>query len=150
LAIPDASDPTVARGLDQNVFRYFGLPEQQHSDQGAQFQSQLLDDLCHLWGINKSRTTPYHSQGNGVVESNNRVLGDSLRSLLLGGGQEEWDVVLPQVMRAYHSTPLTSTGETPNLLMLGREARVPDRLNYHIPEQSYSIHKYASRLVEQM
>jgi len=150
LAIPDASAPTVARVLDQNVFCYFGLPEQLHSDQGAQFQSQLLSDLCRLWGVNKSRTTPYHPQGNGVVERNNRVLGDSLRSLLLGRDQEEWDVVLPQVMGAYRSTPHTSTGETPNLLMLGRETRVPDHLNYHIPEQSYSIHEYASRLVEQM
>jgi len=150
LAIPDASAPTLARVLDQNVFCYFGLPEQLHSDQGAQFQSQLLSDLCRLWGVNKSRTTPYHPQGNGVVERNNRVLGDSLRSLLLGRGQEEWDVVLPQAMRAYRSTPHTSTGETPNLLMLGRETRVPDHLNYHIPEQSYSIHEYASRLVEQM
>jgi len=33
LAIPDASAPTVARVLDQNVFCYFGLPEQIHSDQ---------------------------------------------------------------------------------------------------------------------
>jgi len=152
LAIPDACAPTVARVLDQNVFCYFGLPEQLHLDQGAQFQSQLLGDLCRLWGVNKSRTTPYHPQGNGVVERNNRVLGDSLRSLVLGRGQEEWDVVPSQVMRAYRSTPHTSTGETPNLLMLmlGREARVPDHLNYHIPEQSYSIHEYASRLVEQM
>jgi len=53
-------------------------------------------------------------------------------------------------MRAYRSTPHTSTGETPNLLMLGREAGVLDHLNYHIPEQSYSVPKYASRLVEQM
>jgi len=150
LAIPDASAPTVARVLDQNVFCYFGLPEPLHSNQGAQFQSQLLSDLCRLWGVNKSQTTPYHPQGNGVVERNNRVLGDSLRSLFLGRGQEELDVVLPQVMRAYRSTPHTSAGETPNLLMLGREARVPDHLNYHIPEQGYSIHQYAGRLVEQM
>jgi len=89
LAIPDASVPTVARVLDQNMFCYFGLPEQLHSDQGAQFQSQLLSDLCRLWEVNKSWTTPYHPQGNGVVERNNRMLGDSLRSLLLnrGGGQ---------------------------------------------------------------
>jgi len=78
------------------------------------------------------------------------MLGDSLRSLLLGRGQEEWDVVLPQVMRAYRSTPHTSTGETPNLLMLGRETRVPDHFNYHIPEQDYSIHEYASGLAEKM
>jgi len=126
LAIPDALAPTVARVLDQHVFYYFGPPEQIHSGQGAQSQSQLMGDLCHLWGVTQSRTTPYHPQGNGVVERNNRLLGDALRSLLLGHGQEEWDTVLPQAMRVFCSTPHTSTGETPNLLMLGRETRVPD------------------------
>jgi len=57
-----------------------------------------------------------------VVEPNNRMLGDALRSLLLGRSQEEWDTVLPQVMWAYCSTPHTSTGETPNLLMLCRDS----------------------------
>jgi len=150
LAIPDASAQTVARVWDQQVFCYFGLPEQIHSDQGSQFESQLMKDLCFLWGVNQSRTTPYHPQGNGVVERNNRMLGDSLRSLLLDRGQEEWDLMLPQVMRPYRSTPHTSTGETPNLLMLGRETRVPDHLTYHIPEPEYSIHEYAAELVERM
>jgi len=150
LAIPDASAPTAARVLDQHVFCYFGLPEQIHSDQSAQFQSQLMSDLCHLWGVNQRRTTPYHPQGNGVVERNNRMLGDALRSLLLGRSQEEWDTMLPQVMHAYRITPHTSTGETPNLLMLGRENRVPNHLTYHVPEQDTSIHEYASKLVERM
>jgi len=57
LAIPDASAPTVAWVLDQRVFCYFGLPEQIHTDQGAQFQSQLMKDLCQVWGVNQSRTT---------------------------------------------------------------------------------------------
>jgi len=52
--------------------------------------------------------------------------------------------MLPQVMRAYRSTPHTSTGETPNLLMFGRETRVPDHLTYHVLEQDYSVHDYAS------
>jgi len=77
-AIPDASAPIVARVLTQHVFCYFELPQQIHSDQGAQFQSQLMSDLCRLWGVNQSRTTPYHPQGNGVVERNNRMLGDAL------------------------------------------------------------------------
>jgi len=79
-----------------------------------------MSNLCRFWEINQSRTTPYHPQGNGVVERNNRMLGDALRSLLLGRDQEEWDLVLPQVMRAYRSTPHTSTDETPNLLLLSR------------------------------
>jgi len=78
------------------------------------------------------------------------MLGDALRSLHLGRSQEEWNTVLLQVMRAYRSTPRTSTGEILNLLMLGRETRVPDHLTYHIPEQDYSVHEYASELVEQM
>jgi len=53
-------------------------------------------------------------------------------------------------MRAYRSTSHTSTGETPNLLMLGRETRVPNHLTYHVPEQDHSVHEYASKLVERM
>jgi len=150
LAIPDASAPTVARVLDQNVFCYFGLPIQMHSDEGAEFQSQLKSDLCRLWGINQSRNTLYYPQGNGVVERNNRMLGDALRSLLLGCGQEEWDTVLPQVISTYRSTPHTSTGDTPNILMLSRETQVPDHLTYHVPDQDNSVHGYVSKLVERM
>jgi len=150
LAIPDASAPTVARALDQNVFCILGLPEQIHTDQGAQFQSQLMGDLCRIWGVNQSRTTPYHPQGNGVVERNNRMLGDSLRSLLLGRGQEEWDVVLPQIIRAYRSTPHSATQETPNFLMLGRETRVPEHLTYHVPAPESPVHEYVGGLIEIM
>jgi len=53
-------------------------------------------------------------------------------------------------MCAYRSTSHTSTGETPNLLMLGQENQVLDHLTYHVPEQDSSVHKYASELVEQM
>jgi len=141
LAIPDASTPTVARALDQHVFCYFGLPEQIHTDQGAQFQSQLMRNLCWVWGVNQSRTTPYHPQGNGVVERNNRMLGDALRCLLLGKSQEKWDAMLPQIMRAYCSTPHSSTQETPNFLMLGQETLVPDHLTYHIPLPEGPIHE---------
>jgi len=138
--------PYDGQGARSERFCYFSLPEQLHSDQRAQFQSQLLSDLCRLWGVNKSWTTPYHPQGNGVVEHNNRMLGDSLRSLFLGRGQGG----VSTSDTAYRSTPHTSTSETPNLLMLGRETRVPDHLTYHIPEQKYSIHEYASKLVEKM
>jgi len=70
-------------------------------------------------GVNQSQTTPYHLLGNGFVERNNRMLGDALRSLLFSRGQKEWDSVLPQIMRAYRSTPYSCTQETPNFLMLG-------------------------------
>ena len=41
--------------------------------------------------------------------------------MLLGRGQDEWDVLLPQLLRAYRGTPHTATGETANMMMLERE-----------------------------
>ena len=78
LAIPDATAPVVAAALDKRVFCYMGLPEQIHTDQGAQLESQLITELCQLWGVGKTRTTKYHPQANGMVEQNNRGLEDSL------------------------------------------------------------------------
>jgi len=78
------------------------------------------------------------------------MLGDALRSLLLGKSQEEWDTVLPQIMRAYRSTPHSSTRETLNFLMLGRETRVPDHLTYHVPLPEGPVHEYVRELVDRM
>ena len=118
IAIPDATAPVVATALDERVFCYLGLPEQIHTDQGAQFESQLMAELCQLWKVEKTRTTPYHPQANGIVERNNRLLGDSLRTMLIDRGQDEWDLLLPQLIRAFRGTPHSATGETPNFLML--------------------------------
>ena len=89
IALQDATAPVVAAALDERVFCYMGLPEQIHTDQGAQFKSQLMAELCQLWRVEKTRTTPYHPQANGMVERNNRLLGDSLRAMLISKGQDE-------------------------------------------------------------
>ena len=101
LAIPDTAAPVVASVLDERVFCYMGLPEQIHMDQEAQFESQLMTELCQLWGVDKTRTTPYHPKANGMVERNNKGLGHSLRAMLLGRGQDEWDVLRQQPLRTY-------------------------------------------------
>ena len=49
IALPDATAETVATALDERVFCYFGLPEQIYTDQGTQFQCQLMTELCILW-----------------------------------------------------------------------------------------------------
>ena len=103
------------------MFCYFGLPEQIHSDLGKQFQSQLMMELCALWQVDQTHTTPYHPQANGVVERGNRVLGDALRVLQLQRSQQDWDLVLPQLRRVFRGTPQSGTEKTTNLLMLGRK-----------------------------
>jgi len=85
-----------------------------HTEQGTQFQSQLMEDLCRIGGGNQSRTTPYYPQGKGVVERNNRMLVDALRSLLLGRGLENgmWCCRRSCDLTAAHHTPACMRPQT--------------------------------------
>jgi len=78
------------------------------------------------------------------------MLSDSLRSLIIGSSQEEWDMVLPQIMRAYRSTPHSSTLETPNFLVLGRETIVPEHITYHVLALKSNVHDYVNEFVKRM
>jgi hypothetical protein len=153
IPLPDATAPTVADALDSRVFSYLGLPETIGSDQGAQFQSELMEELCELWRVDKRRTTPFHPSGNGVCERGNHTLGNSLRALLLNqcAHEDDWDMLLPQIMRAIRATPHTATKETPNYMLLGRQLRLPDSLIYPVPpDKPKPVQKYVMDMEDRL
>jgi len=150
IAVPDGASETVARVLDSQIFAYFGLPERIHTDQGAQFESALFQELCALWGVQKSRTTAYHPQGNGVVERGNKELGDSLRALLLNRAEEDWDLLLPQIMRSIRATPHSTTHETANYMMFGRELKLPGTLTQPSLEEFSSRTEFVSQVQQRL
>ena len=47
---------TVARLLVNEFFCRFGLPDTLHTDQGRNFQSTLIKEICSLVGVHKTRT----------------------------------------------------------------------------------------------
>ena len=72
--IPNQKAVTVAQVLTQEFFFRFSPPEQLHSNQGKQFESELVTEVCKLLGILKTRTIPYHPQSDGLTERFNRTL----------------------------------------------------------------------------
>ena len=62
---PDQTAKTVARFLYQGYILIFGALAELPSDQGLNFTSNIIWEVCQLMGIKKIRTSPYHVQTNG-------------------------------------------------------------------------------------
>ena len=58
----------VAEKLVEGVISRFGVPEKIHSDQGQNFEAQLLQEICVLFNMDKNRTSPYNQESDGMVE----------------------------------------------------------------------------------
>ena len=125
VAVPTADQraKTVAKTLWNSFFVHYGLPERLHSDQGRDFESVLIKDLCQLLGIKKTRTTPYHPRGNPVERFNRTLLE------MLGTLQEEdkvnWRDHVQPLVHAYNTTKNDTTGFSPYQLMFGRQPNLP-------------------------
>lgn len=74
-----------------------------------------------------------------------------MRTLLLRCGQDEWEQLLPQIMRTFRDTPHLVTGKTANLIMLSRELQLPDQLQLQpTPAEITPQNEYCRELVERL
>jgi len=64
----------VAAILTTQWISRFGVPDVVTTDQGRQFESELFTALTKNLGIQHLRTSPYHLQANGLVETFYRTL----------------------------------------------------------------------------
>ena len=71
---------TTADALYNEFIVRYGIMARLHSDQGANFESSIIKELCKIMGNEKSRTAPYHTSGNGTTERFNRTLISMLGS----------------------------------------------------------------------
>ena len=120
---------TVADLLVKEFICRYGIPRQ------IQFESEVFQQTCLLFDIDKTRSTAYHPQSNGLVERFNRTLLNMLTNFV-SSDQRDWDQKLPFLMLAYRSSEHESTGYSPNQMMLGRETELPVDLLYGPPPEN--------------
>ena len=68
IPIKDKAARTIVRHLIERVFSVFGPPETLHSDQGKNFDNELVKELESVFGYKKTRTAAFRPQGNSVLE----------------------------------------------------------------------------------
>ena len=78
--LPDQEAATCITAVYNGMFSRFGLPRQLHSDQGRNFESQLVTELCNITGVYKTRTTAFHPRSDGLTERANQTILAMLRA----------------------------------------------------------------------
>ena len=147
--VPNHQAETIAHTIVTEFFNRFGLPETIHTDQGRDFESRLFQEMCVILEIQKTRTTPWHPQSDGMVERFNRTIETLLRQCV-DTNQKNWDEKLSFCCAAYRSALHSTTLFTPNKLMMGRDVPMPSHLQSPLPEKWETINEYNDKLIENM
>ena len=113
------------------------------TDQGANFESAVVQHLSTIWRIDKIRNRAYHPAGNGACERLNQTSKRGLQKMVNEKKIEEWDVILREVMFAYNTSVHSTIGFTPYFLMFGVEARIPSEILVGLPEMERRPGAYA-------
>ena len=143
----------TAKLLWENFIRYYGFPEKFLSDQGRNFESELISELCKLAQVEKVHTTPYHPMTNGQCERFNSTLCNMLGTLSKHD-KIDWKAHLSSMTHAYNCTQHPSTTYSPYFLMFGRQPRLPIDFEMGLPvdvlgdscSKTRYVHKLKQRL----
>ncbi len=100
-----------------------GLPDTVLTDRGSVFTGKVFKRTCELFGCGKITTTPYHPQGNGVVERLHGTLKPMLAKASLRG--IDWVRFLPLALFALRQMPHRDSGFSPFDLVYGFRVRGP-------------------------
>ena len=146
--IRDQEATTVAEIMVKEVVSRYGVPLTLHSDQGRNFESTVFAQMCRLLEIQKIRTTTLHPQSDGMVERFNWTLEAQLAKFV-SEHQRDWDHHPPLLMMAYRTSVHDTTGETPAMMMMGWNLRLPV-VGRPEDEQPVQRSEYAQKLLKRL
>ena len=114
---------TVAKSIIKFISRH-GIPDEIITDQGRNFQSELLENVYRLLDIHRKRTAAYHPQTDGLSEKFVGTFKNMIRAFLIEN-PKDWDKHLDILAFAYNTSSHATTKHSPFFLMTGRQAKVP-------------------------
>ncbi|GBN81063.1 Gypsy retrotransposon integrase-like protein 1 [Araneus ventricosus] len=99
--LKQATAKECALTLLNEVFLRYGLPRRLICDNGTQFVSAIMQQLCYVLNINQSLIPVYHPQANHV-QRKNRDLKPRL-AMMVGNNHTLWNEQLPSIRFAMNT-----------------------------------------------
>ena len=149
IPIRDQEAVTIAKKLVERVITILGVPMEIHSDQGANFESQVFKEMCKLLGLHKTRTTGLRPQSDGMVERANATILNMLSSFV-ADNQKDWDDYIYLVMMAYRASAHETTKVSPYEMMFGRSVNLPIDLVIGQPKSNFIAPEYNTEYVYEL
>ena len=131
-AYPISNQEASQKPFDK-LFCRLSTPEQLQLDQGKQFESDLLKEICTILNIAKTRMTAYHPQYDSLVKRFNQTLLSMLATTVVDH-PFDWEEALPKMCMAYNSSGHPTTGYISFFLYVC-EAWLPIHIVYGEPVQ---------------
>ncbi|GJV31562.1 reverse transcriptase domain-containing protein [Tanacetum coccineum] len=117
----------IKKFIWDNIVCRFGLPGEIISDNRKQFQDNLFKDWCEKLCIRQHFASVKHPQTNGLVERENRSLGEGIKARL-DERSKNWMEELPHVLWAHRTMIKSSNGDTSFSLTYEMEAVIPAKI----------------------
>ena len=112
----DTTAQTMASMLYHHYFYIFGTPLCLMMDNDLAFTSDVVQELCNLFGVKRVCTSAYHPQCNGAIERQHQMVIKMIGKL----SQDEnanWPKHLPELIQAYNKTRSAIMGYSPHYLI---------------------------------
>ena len=126
IAVPikDKMAKTVCDAYRAHIHCIFGGSARILTDNGTEFKNEQMDDLCKQLNIQRVYSPVYTPKANGKLEAWHRFFKACVAKHIWGNAAE-WDKVVPLAGAAYNFFPCQASGESPFVLMFGRDPITP-------------------------
>ena len=135
----DTTAQTVVHVLYHHYFYIFGTPLHLMMDNDLAFTSEVVQELCDLFGVKKVCTSAYYPQCNGAIKQQHQTVIKMIGKLL----QDEkanWPKHLPELIQAYNGTRSAIKGYSPHYLLFGYHPRFPIDLLFPTIQKRHIVH----------
>ena len=124
IPIKDKSASTVCDAYRAHIYCTFGGSARILTDNGTEFKNKQMDELCKQLDIKRVYSPVYTPEANGRSEAWHRFFKVCVAKHIRGNAAE-WDEVVPLAAAAYNFFPCQAAGESPFVLMFGRDPITP-------------------------